>query len=98
MAPVARLVAALALVAYTAAQNPDDFNVNPNPNAVPATSTAASTTAAAGSTGAAGVQTVTVTATATITQASSAAPVITAVSDCHAHGTAKYVDTLAPFS
>ncbi|KAH6644300.1 ZIP zinc transporter-domain-containing protein [Boeremia exigua] len=37
-----------------------------------------------------GVQTVTVTATATVTQGSSAAPQITAVSDCHAHGTVNW--------
>ncbi|KAF1923442.1 Zip-domain-containing protein [Didymella exigua CBS 183.55] len=90
MAPVIRLTAALALVACVAAQNPEDFNPNPNPNAAVATSTASSTTAVAGSASAAGAQTVTVTATATITQASSAAPAITIVSDCHAHETVNW--------
>lgn len=90
MAPVFRFAAVLALAACAAAQNPEDFNPNPNPNAAAATSTASSTTAAVGSVGVAGAQTVTVTATATITQALSAAPAITAVSDCHAHGTVNW--------
>jgi hypothetical protein len=94
MAPVVCLAAVLALAACAAAQNPDDFIVNPNPNAAAARSTASSTTAAAGATGAAGAQTVTVTAIATITQATSAAPAITAVSDCHPHGVVKSVETL----
>jgi energy-converting hydrogenase Eha subunit A len=44
-----------------------------------------------------GAQTVTITATATVTQAASAAPEITAVSDCHAHGTVKYVTSKTTF-
>lgn len=88
MAPVACLAAVFALAACAAAQNPDDFIVNPNPNAAAATPTASATTAIARA------QTVTVTTTATITQASSATPAITAVSDCHPHGTVKSVNTV----
>ena len=81
MAPVARFAAALALAAFATAQtNPEDQAF--------ATSTAPPTSAAGTAAGTAAAQTVTITATATITQGS-ATPSITAVSECHAHGTVK---------
>lgn len=77
MVTTTHLAAALALSAFATAQtNPEDQAF--------LTSTTAPTTAAT-----AGAQTVTITATATVTQGSSTAPSITAVSDCHAHGTVK---------
>ncbi len=77
MLPITRFAAVLALTALASAQtNPEDQAF--------LTSTAAPTSAAS-----VGAQTVTITATATVTQAASTAPKITAVSECHAHGTAK---------
>ncbi|KAJ4984247.1 zip zinc transporter [Stagonosporopsis vannaccii] len=75
MVPAARLATLLALAAFSTAQtNPEDQAF--------LTSTVAPISAAP--------QTVTITATATITQAGSAAPKITAVSDCHPHGTVNW--------
>lgn len=79
MPPFAHLVVALALTFSAVAQtNPEDQAF--------LTSTSGPTTAGGAT---AGAQTVTVTATATIIQGASAKPAITAVSDCHPHGTAK---------
>lgn len=74
MAPTARLATILAFAALATAQT------NPEDQAFIVSTTAPISAAAA--------QTVTVTATATITQGS-ATPTITAVSECHAHGTTK---------
>ena len=77
MAPIARFATVLSFAALAVAQtNPEDQAF--------ATPTVAPTSALS-----VGAQTVTVTTTATVTQAASAAPEITAVSDCHAHGTVK---------
>ena len=76
MAPIAHFAAVLSLAALAVAQtNPEDQAF--------ATPTVAVTSVPIGA------QTVTITATATVTQAASTAPEITAVSDCHAHGTVK---------
>jgi len=75
MAPIARFATVLSFAALAVAQtNPEDQAF--------ATPTVAPTSSV-------GAQTVTVTASATVTQAASAVPEITAVSDCHAHGTVK---------
>jgi hypothetical protein len=77
MAPIARFVAVLSFAALAVAQtNPED-QAFVTPTVAPTSILSA------------GAQTVTITATATVTQAASAAPDITAVSDCHAHGTVK---------
>jgi energy-converting hydrogenase Eha subunit A len=77
MARIAHFAAVLSLAALAVAQtNPEDQAF--------VTPTAAPTSVIS-----IGAQTVTITATATVTQAASAAPEITAVSDCHAHGTVK---------
>src|SRR5690242_9999255 len=74
MIPAARLATVLALATFATAQtNPEDQAF--------LTSTAAPTSIAP--------QTIIITTTATITQTGSAAPEITAVSDCHPHGTVK---------